>query len=72
MDTERIGKRIKAFRKLKGYTQIRFAKVLDVPLSVLGSVERGTEEASEALLENIAETLAISKEELMDLTVKED
>ncbi|WP_099158872.1 helix-turn-helix domain-containing protein [Virgibacillus ndiopensis] len=64
MDPKRIGKRIKAFRKLKGYTQIAFAKKLDVSIAVLGNVERGTEEASDELLDNISDTLSISKEEL--------
>ena len=36
-----MGRRIRAFRKLKGYTQEGFAKALGVSVSVLGEVERG-------------------------------
>ncbi|GAA0425533.1 MAG: helix-turn-helix domain-containing protein [Bacillota bacterium] len=64
MDKKRIGRRIKAFRKLKGYTQIDFAKALGVPLSAIGGVERGSKELSEELLDKVAETLSVSKEEL--------
>ena len=35
-----MGRRIRAFRKLKGYTQEGFAKELGVSVSVLGEVER--------------------------------
>ncbi|WP_164215566.1 helix-turn-helix transcriptional regulator [Virgibacillus sp. YIM 98842] len=65
METKRIGRRIKAFRKLKGYTQANFAKELDVSLSFIGAVERGTKEASEKLLNQISSLLSISKEELL-------
>ena len=41
MEAEKWGRRIRAFRKLKGYTQEGFAKALGVSVSVLGEVERG-------------------------------
>lgn len=65
MDTARIGRRIKAFRKLKGYTQIELAKVLHVSISELRVVERGMKVASDVLLKQIALTLAVTKEELI-------
>lgn len=65
MDTKRVGRRIKAFRKLKGFTQIDLAKEMDIPIAQLGAVERGTEKAPEGLLDQIAETLSICKKELM-------
>ncbi|MEN2766696.1 helix-turn-helix domain-containing protein [Ornithinibacillus xuwenensis] len=65
MERSRIGRRIKAYRKLKGYTQVDFAKVIGVSLNELGSIERGTREISEELLEKIAETLIIDKEEIL-------
>lgn len=67
MEKSRIGKRIKAFRKLKGFTQIDFAKELDVSINILGSIERGTREVPEELFEQIAETLKIDLEELKGL-----
>ena len=71
MDHKRIGRRIKAFRKLKGYTQINFAKELDIPLSILGAVERGAEIPSNELLEIIVKKLVITKEELITDSSKE-
>jgi len=64
MDSKRIGRRIKAFRKLKGYTQMNFAKELNVSLSYLGALERGTREASDETLEHIAGILQIDKDEI--------
>ncbi len=43
MEAEKWGRRIRAFRKLKGYTQEGFAKELGVSVSVLGEVERGND-----------------------------
>ncbi|MFP3361258.1 helix-turn-helix transcriptional regulator, partial [Planococcus sp. SIMBA_143] len=42
METDKWGRRIRAFRKLKGYTQEGLAKELDISVSVLGEVERGS------------------------------
>lgn len=64
MDSKRIGRRIKAFRKLKGYTQVNFAKELKISLSHLGAIERGTREASDETLEHIADILQIDKDEI--------
>ncbi|MFD1362554.1 helix-turn-helix domain-containing protein [Lentibacillus salinarum] len=66
MDRERLGRRIKAFRKLKGYTQIGLAKELGIPIIKLGNVERGTQGATDDLLDQIAGRLGISKLELTD------
>ncbi|MEN2466846.1 helix-turn-helix transcriptional regulator [Ornithinibacillus sp. FSL M8-0202] len=64
MEKGRIGRRIKAFRKLKGYTQVRLAKELNISLNTLGTMERGTREVSDKLIQQIAETLNIDIEEL--------
>ncbi|WP_035724771.1 helix-turn-helix domain-containing protein [Gracilibacillus boraciitolerans] len=59
------GKRIKAFRKLKGYTQIEFADKLGLSVSYLGGeVERDKRQPSAKNLEEIAACLQISIEEL--------
>ncbi|MFD2628028.1 helix-turn-helix domain-containing protein [Oceanobacillus kapialis] len=65
MDAKRIGRRIKAFRKLKGYTQISFAEKADVPIAVIGAVERGTKTADDELLDKVTESLGITREELI-------
>lgn len=64
MDTKRVGRRIKAFRKLKGYTQIGFAKELGVSMAVIGNVERGAKEATDQFLDLVAAKLNIPKEEI--------
>jgi transcriptional regulator with XRE-family HTH domain len=64
MDPKRLGRRIKGFRKLKGYTQVEFAKRLGISMAVIGKIERGVEPVSEALLEDIVTQLQISKAEL--------
>jgi transcriptional regulator with XRE-family HTH domain len=60
----RWGKRIRAFRKLKGYTQEDLAKALHLSVSVIGSVERGTRVPSPQLLEEIASALGVHIDEL--------
>ncbi|WP_078378361.1 helix-turn-helix domain-containing protein [Sutcliffiella halmapala] len=64
MEAEKWGRRIRAFRKLKGYTQESFAKNLNISVSVLGEVERGNRIPKEEFLLAIAAELNISLEEL--------
>ncbi|WP_018924756.1 helix-turn-helix domain-containing protein [Salsuginibacillus kocurii] len=64
MEEPKWSGRIRAFRKLKGYTQIELAKELGVAVSILGDIERGTRYPDEWLLEKIAGVLGITKEEL--------
>ncbi|MHA7966145.1 helix-turn-helix domain-containing protein [Paenibacillus sp. CAU 1782] len=59
-----LAQRIRAFRKLKGYTQQGLAQEMGISVAVLGSLERGTRRSDPRLLEQIAETLGISPEEL--------
>ena len=54
MEAEKWGRRIRAFRKLKGYTQEEFAKELSVSISMLGEVERGNRIPAESFLQDIA------------------
>ncbi|WP_028781803.1 helix-turn-helix domain-containing protein [Thalassobacillus devorans] len=58
------GRRIKGFRKLKGMTQVEFAKKLNMSVSVLGELERGARQPSRSNLELIAETLDVPLEEI--------
>lgn len=67
MDAKRLGRRIKSYRKLKRYTQKRFADKLDMPIGLLGALERGTKEASDDVIDQIAAALQIDKHELLDL-----
>lgn len=59
-----LGNRVRAFRKLKGYTQQSLADKMGVSLSLIGSLERGTRMPSEAFLRKIASTLQVDYDEL--------
>lgn len=61
------GRRIRAFRKLKGYTQEDFAKMLDVSVSVLGEIERGTRKPEEDLVNRVTKSLNVTYEELTSI-----
>ncbi|MFD3448335.1 helix-turn-helix domain-containing protein [Microbacteriaceae bacterium 4G12] len=64
MEAEKWGRRIRAFRKLKGYTQEGFARELGVSVSVLGEIERGNRMPPEDFLVKVAKVLCISIDEL--------
>lgn len=64
MEADKWGRRIRAFRKLKGYTQESLAQKLGVSVSILGEVERGNRLPSNELIEQVAEELGISKNDL--------
>lgn len=64
MEAERWGRRIRAFRKLKGFTQAKLAKSVGMSVSVLGEIERGNRMPPENKLHLIAEVLQIPVEEL--------
>ncbi|WP_064091709.1 helix-turn-helix domain-containing protein [Rossellomorea aquimaris] len=65
METDKWGRRIRAFRKLKGFTQEGLAKDLGISVSVLGEVERGSRIPKEEFLVKVAEVLNISLNDLM-------
>ncbi|MGN1400782.1 MAG: helix-turn-helix domain-containing protein [Bacillus sp. (in: firmicutes)] len=69
MEAEKWGRRIRAFRKLKGYTQESLAKELLVSVSLLGEIERGNRKPSEQFLAEVAEALNIT---VGDLTPPEE
>lgn len=66
MGTDKLALRIRAFRKLKGYTQHELAEQLGVSVAVLGAIERGTRNPDTKLLTSISETLDIDITELLD------
>ncbi|HWJ79307.1 MAG TPA: helix-turn-helix transcriptional regulator [Niallia sp.] len=62
--TEKWGRRIRAFRKLKGYTQESLARELLVSVSILGEIERGNRMPSEEMIDLIVDVLDITREDL--------
>ncbi|WP_026673652.1 helix-turn-helix domain-containing protein [Alkalihalobacterium bogoriense] len=65
MEKEKWGRKIRAFRKLKGYTQESFAKALGVSISLLGEIERGSRVPSEEFIEKVVTLLKIEKDDLL-------
>lgn len=65
METSQLAQRIRAFRKLKGYTQNELAELLGVSIAVLGAIERGTRKADTRIVCKISEVLGIDLDELM-------
>lgn len=59
-----MASRIRAFRKLKGYTQQELADQSGISLAILGAIERGNRRADEYILTKLAEILDISLSEL--------
>ena len=59
-----LAQRIRAFRKLKGFTQQQLAAKTGISLAVLGAVERGNRSADELMVKSISEALGITIEEL--------
>lgn len=66
MGIDQLALRIRAFRKLKGYTQHGLADELEVSVAVLGAIERGTRTIDDRLLTRIADKLGVDKSELLD------
>ncbi|WLR58064.1 helix-turn-helix domain-containing protein [Guptibacillus hwajinpoensis] len=67
MEAEIYGRRIRAFRKLKGYTQEQLAKELGVSVSVLGEIERGNRRPTIDFMQLVAKQLRVPLEELFPL-----
>lgn len=65
MDQEALAYRIRAFRKLKGYTQTELARLVGVSIAIVGTIERGTRKPDVRMLRRIAEALNVELEELL-------
>lgn len=64
MEIDKWGRRIRAFRKLKGYTQENLAKELGISVSILGEIERGNRMPSDEFLIKVASLLNITVDDL--------
>ncbi|MBR0604298.1 helix-turn-helix transcriptional regulator [Bacillus safensis] len=71
MEKDIWGRRIRAYRKLKGYTQEGFSKRLGISVSVLGEIERGNRLPTNQLVGQIADALNITVEELSPILEEE-
>ncbi|MDN4070668.1 helix-turn-helix transcriptional regulator [Paenibacillus sp. FSL R5-0407] len=64
MENRHLAPRIRAFRKLKGFTQQQLADESGISLAVLGAIERGNRRAEDQILNKIADVLGITLAEL--------
>ncbi|MHA0857642.1 helix-turn-helix domain-containing protein [Paenibacillus sp. CMAA1364] len=64
MENLQLASRIRAFRKLKGYTQQQLASEMGVSLVILGEIERGNRHVEVQILNKIADSLGITVEDL--------
>ncbi|QKS69668.1 helix-turn-helix transcriptional regulator [Paenalkalicoccus suaedae] len=67
MEEQLWGRRIRAFRKLKGMTQEDLASKVGVSVSVLGDVERGVRMPEEKLLKQVTKTLGVTYAEFTSI-----
>jgi transcriptional regulator with XRE-family HTH domain len=65
LDYRVAAQRIRAFRKLKGLTQLELAEKMGVSISILGSIERGIRKPDAKSLKLISEALGIEQDELI-------
>ncbi|AUS24334.1 helix-turn-helix domain-containing protein [Paenibacillus polymyxa] len=66
MENLQLAQRLRAFRKLKGFTQQELAERTGISLTVLGAVERGNRTVDSDMLNIIAQTLEIEVRELTE------
>jgi transcriptional regulator with XRE-family HTH domain len=64
LENLQLAQRLRAFRKLKGFTQQELADKTGISLAVLGSIERGNRMAEQDILDTIAQALGITIHEL--------
>ncbi|MDP9729774.1 helix-turn-helix transcriptional regulator [Alicyclobacillus tolerans] len=63
--SDTFGRRIRAYRKLKCWTQEELAKELGVSLTIVGSLERGTRQPSQEMIHKLGNVLDVTEEELL-------
>ncbi|WP_018131734.1 helix-turn-helix domain-containing protein [Effusibacillus pohliae] len=61
---EALGKRLRAYRKLKNLTQQQLADLLGISVAIVGGIERGTREPSKDVLEKVSQILGVTEHEL--------
>jgi len=66
LENMQLAQRLRAFRKLKGFTQQELAERTGISLTVLGAVERGNRTIDLDMLNIIAQTLEIEVRELTE------
>jgi transcriptional regulator with XRE-family HTH domain len=65
VEKNQIAQRVRAFRKLKGFTQDELAQKMGVSIAILGAIERGSRKAEPRIMQKIADALNIEPAELL-------
>ncbi|WP_085522353.1 helix-turn-helix domain-containing protein [Tuberibacillus sp. Marseille-P3662] len=64
MEAEQWGRRIRSFRKLKGFTQVELAEKLGISLSILGEIERGNRLPTDEQIQHVSGILNVSVDDI--------
>ncbi len=67
-----FGRKLRAYRKLKHWTQTELAREVGVSIAIIGSLERGTRKPTQDMLKKLKHVLRVSEEELFGLEFSED
>ena len=67
MENDQLARRIRGFRKLRGFTQKQLADALTISLAVYGEMERGSRKIDDGVLQEIAEVMGVGLEELRNV-----
>ena len=59
-----FGRKLRAYRKLKHWTQSELAKEVGVSVAIIGSLERGTRIPTRDIIKKLENVLCVSEEEL--------
>jgi transcriptional regulator with XRE-family HTH domain len=62
--SETFGRRLRAYRKLKHWTQVELADRLGVSVAIVGTMERGVRQPTTEMIVQLCKTLQVSQEEL--------
>ncbi len=60
-----FGRRLRAYRKLKHWTQTELADKIGVSVAIIGGLERGTRYPTKPILDRLAQVLNVSTAELL-------
>lgn len=71
MDYEKLGKRIRAYRKQSHLTQEQLSELAGISLSFLGHIERGSRKASLETIVSICNSLNVSPQYLLQDSLSE-
>ncbi|RIV18399.1 XRE family transcriptional regulator [Alicyclobacillaceae bacterium I2511] len=60
-----FGRRLRAYRKLKHWTQTELAHHLGVSIAIVGGLERGTRQPTAVQLAHLVDILQVSEKDLL-------